>query len=104
MNAEELVDMRKNYSKLNFKNYIISIFMILALYFTLFYTIKDEGIFSYKASIYINILIYILFALSLNVSSGILGELNLGHAGFISVGAYFSAVCSKIFIKIFFRF
>ncbi|WP_415669313.1 branched-chain amino acid ABC transporter permease [Streptobacillus ratti] len=40
-------------------------------------------------------LIYILFALSINITTGVMGELNLGHAGFISIGAYSSAVFSK---------
>ncbi len=35
---------------------------------------------------------YIVMALSLNLTVGILGELSLGHAGFMSVGAFTGAV------------
>ncbi len=31
---------------------------------------------------------YIVMALSLNMTVGVLGELSLGHAGFMSVGAF----------------
>lgn len=38
--------------------------------------------------------IYIVMAVSLNLVVGVLGELSLGHAGFMCVGAYSSAVFS----------
>lgn len=37
---------------------------------------------------------YIVMALSLNLTVGILGELSLGHAGFMSIGAFSAAVAS----------
>jgi len=37
---------------------------------------------------------YIVMALSLNLTVGVLGELSLGHAGFMSVGAFSGAVAS----------
>lgn len=37
---------------------------------------------------------YIVMALSLNLTVGVLGELSLGHAGFMSVGAFTGAVVS----------
>ncbi len=37
---------------------------------------------------------YVAMALSLNVTVGVLGELSLGHAGFMSVGAFSGAVAS----------
>lgn len=39
--------------------------------------------------------IYVIMAISLNLVVGILGELSLGHAGFMCVGAYTSAIFSK---------
>lgn len=39
--------------------------------------------------------IYIIMAVSLNLVVGILGELSLGHAGFMCAGAYCSAIFSK---------
>ncbi len=38
---------------------------------------------------------YIILAVSLNLTVGILGELSLGHAGFMCVGAFTSAFFSK---------
>ena len=37
---------------------------------------------------------YVVMALSLNLTVGILGELSLGHAGFMSVGAFAGAVAN----------
>ena len=39
---------------------------------------------------------YIVMAVSLNLTVGILGELSLGHAGFMSVGAFSGVVMSFI--------
>ena len=65
-----------NLKKINKKNYITSFILLVTLYLVLAYTIVGDDIFSYKAGLYINILIYVLFALSLNVVSGVMGELN----------------------------
>lgn len=42
------------------------------------------------------ICVYVVAALSLNLTVGILGELSLGHAGFMSVGAFFGVSVGKI--------
>lgn len=89
--------------KFNIKAFLSNSFFALAVYFMLFLTIMNEGIFSYKAGIYMNILIYIIFAVSLSVTVGLLGQLNLGHAGFIAIGAYTSAVLSRAMLKISFN-
>ena len=41
---------------------------------------------------------YMSMAVSLNLTVGILGELSLGHAGFMCLGAFFSAMFSKIMV------
>ena len=41
--------------------------------------------------------IYAIMALSLNLTVGIMGELSIGHAGFMCVGAFVGAAFSKIF-------
>ncbi len=40
--------------------------------------------------------VYVILALSLNLTVGILGELSLGHAGFMCVGAFTSAFFSNV--------
>ena len=39
---------------------------------------------------------YIIMALSLNLTVGILGELSLGHAGFMSIGAFSGVVAAAV--------
>ena len=40
------------------------------------------------------ICVYICMAISLNLTVGILGELSLGHAGFMSVGAFTGVIAA----------
>lgn len=42
------------------------------------------------------IAIYIILAVSLNLTVGVLGELSLGHAGFMCVGAYVGSIVSLL--------
>lgn len=60
--------------------------------------LSSAGVLSNKAN---NLLapigIYMILAISLNLTVGILGELSLGHAGFMCIGAYTSGVFSLIF-------
>ena len=44
----------------------------------------------------IPVCIYVIAAISLNLVVGISGELSLGHAGFMCVGAFSSALFSKV--------
>lgn len=84
------------FGKFNIKNYGITIVLLAVLYLVLYIPIASEGIFSYTGGIYINVLIAILFAVSLNIVVGLMGQLSLGHAGFIAVGAYSASVASQI--------
>lgn len=47
---------------------------------------------AYNARIIINIGIYIIMALGLNLITGVTGQLSLGHAAFMSLGAYASSL------------
>lgn len=49
----------------------------------------------YEQGILMTVFINIILAVSLNLTTGFLGQLALGHAGFMSVGAYAAAVFSK---------
>lgn len=48
----------------------------------------------YYESILITVCIYIILALGLNLITGVTGQLNLGHAAYMSIGAYTSAMIS----------
>jgi len=54
--------------------------------------IKDGTISKYFSKVLMLIGINIILAVSLNISTGYLGQLPLGHAGFMAVGAYASAI------------
>lgn len=48
-----------------------------------------------QSSVVLQVGIYIILAVSLNVATGYLGQLPLGHAGFMAVGAYAGAIVWK---------
>ena len=52
---------------------------------------------SYISGILVTAGINIILAVSLNLTTGILGQLVLGHAGFMSVGAYTAGIVMKAF-------
>lgn len=65
----------------------------LVLSFVLLYGMMQTGLISMQyQGIIITIGIYVLLAASLNLTTGVLGELVLGHAGFMSIGAYTAAL------------
>ena len=50
---------------------------------------------AYEITLLTTMGISVLFALSLNLISGFCGQISLGHAAFLGIGAYLSAMCSK---------
>lgn len=79
------------------KNNLIT-FIGTAVLFVLFAVLSSAGVLQHKISgLIIPIGIYVILAISLNLTVGVLGELSLGHAGFVCVGAYISGVFSLIF-------
>ncbi|MBS5660489.1 MAG: branched-chain amino acid ABC transporter permease [Clostridiales bacterium] len=82
--------MRKILTKKN----IITLILTIALYAVLF-GLVEGGVFSrHMKSLLVPIGINIILAVSLNLTVGFLGELTLGHAGFMSVGAYVGCIFS----------
>ncbi len=70
------------------------LFMVIALlgYYYINAFIEFGYISRYYAGIIVLSLIFIIMAISLNVATGFLGQLVLGHAGFMAVGAYTAAL------------
>lgn len=66
--------------------------IFVILFFVLFTSMQIGFIGSYHTGIIITILINVGLAVSLSLVTGYLGELALGHAGFMAVGAYVAAV------------
>ena len=85
---------------MNFKKFLkgnaLTYLMVIAAYVFLF-LMQNLGLMSNSLSGFlVPICAYIVMAVSLNLTVGIMGELSLGHAGFMSVGAYMGAVCSAL--------
>lgn len=76
-------------------SYLIMYFLLAILFFALSSLISTGYFTRYQTGILILILINVVLAASLNVTVGCLGQITLGHAGFMSVGAYTSALLTK---------
>ena len=75
--------------KVNIATYAI----LLILYFILFSLINSGFISRYQIGIIIfNFNKMFILAASLNITVGCLGQITLGHAGFMSIGAYTAAL------------
>ena len=60
---------------------------------------RTGHMYSLMKGILVPLCIYAILAVSLNLTVGILGELSLGHAGFMCVGAFTGAVFSKCTVE-----
>ncbi len=58
--------------------------------------IATGNISSLMKGLLVPLCMYVILAVSLNLTVGILGELSLGHAGFMCVGAFSSAFFTKV--------
>ena len=74
--------------------YLINTVLVVLLFFAL--QALSAGVLStYQNKVLLLVGINIILAVSLNVATGYLGQLPLGHAGFMAVGAYTSALFTK---------
>ncbi len=84
----------KNLSK-NTKSSLTTYGMVVAAYIICELFLRTGHMTSLLKGLLVPLCVYAILALSLNLTVGILGELSLGHAGFMCVGAFTSAVFSK---------
>ena len=75
--------------------YGINLVLTVALWAVLFAMIQAGVITNYWSGILLTIGINIILAVSLNIATGYLGQLPLGHAGFMAVGAYAGGIFMK---------
>ena len=80
--------------KPNYKVYISSVILVAAVFGVITMLINVGILNNYHRGILIVVCINIILAASLNLSAGFLGQLVLGHAAFMAVGAYTSAILS----------
>lgn len=70
------------------KTNLITYAFVIAAFVVLQILISTGNIRSLYKGLLVPICAYVVMAISLNLTVGILGELSLGHAGFMSVGAF----------------
>ena len=76
-------------------NDIITYGIVIAAFVIMQILINAGEISSLFQGLMVPLCTYIILAISLNLVVGILGELSLGHAGFMCVGAFTSSFFSK---------
>lgn len=77
---------------------LITYLLVIAAFIVLEILLKTGHISSSLKGMLVPICAYIVMAISLNLTVGIMGELSLGHAGFMSVGA-FAGVSTAIIMQ-----
>ena len=82
--------------KKNTKNNSITYAMVLAVFLLIEILQGTGNISSLLSGLLVPLCMYSILAVSLNLTVGILGELSLGHAGFMCVGAYASSIFSVV--------
>ena len=79
------------------KNTLITIGMVVVAYIIMTILTSAGVLSSLIKGLLVPLCIYAIIAVALNLTVGILGELSLGHAGFMCVGAFTSAFFSLCF-------
>ena len=87
--------MEKRIFKTTWSRYLLNTLATAALITVLMVLVDTKQINKYNQGLLIQIGFNIILAVSLNLSAGFLGQLPLGHAGFMSVGAYTAALFTK---------
>lgn len=88
-------------SRLGKKDKTVSTYAVVSVGFTAMFALQSTGLLSRSVSGYlIPICAYIVLAVSLNLVVGISGELSLGHAGFMGVGAFTGIVAAACLVNV----
>ena len=90
------MDRLKSYKNKTFVQNMITIGMVVVCYAVIQALIATGNINSLMKGILVPICTYVILAVSLNLTVGILGELSLGHAGFMCVGAFSGAFFTNL--------
>ena len=87
--------MKNKSIKIN-KDYLITYGIVVAFYLVMLILKGTGSLSSLFQGLLVPLCVYTIMAVSLNLTVGILGELSLGHAGFMCVGAFSSAFFSMV--------
>jgi len=80
--------MKFDYKKLLKSKMFFNFAVIFGVFLIMFLLVEFEVFNRYHSSIFILILVMIIMSTSLNIATGFLGQLHLGHAAFMGIGAY----------------
>ena len=87
--------MQKKLFKTTASRYILNTACLAVVFTVVQLLITGKVINRYSSELLLQICYNIILAVSLNLAAGFLGQLPLGHAGFMSIGAYAAALFSK---------
>ncbi len=79
----------------NSKNNLITYGIVIAAYLIMQILVGTGNVSNLIKGLLVPLCTYAILAVSLNLTVGILGELRIGHAGFMCVGAFSSAFFSS---------
>lgn len=79
------------------KSTLITVGMVVVAYILMQVLVQAGAVSSLIEGLLVPLCVYAIMAVSLNLTVGILGELSLGHAGFMCIGAFASAFFSVCF-------
>lgn len=82
------------------KSNMITYLMVIVIYVIVQAMVMTGNLSSLMQGLLVPLCSYVILAVSLNLTVGILGELSLGHAGFMCVGAFSSAFFSKCMVEV----
>ncbi|MDR0221412.1 MAG: branched-chain amino acid ABC transporter permease [Lachnospiraceae bacterium] len=80
----------------NWRENIITYGMVLLCYVVMQALVALGLVSNLMQGLLVPLCVYVIMAVSLNLTVGVLGELSLGHAGFMCLGAFSGAFFSKI--------
>jgi branched-chain amino acid transport system permease protein len=74
----------------------INFTLVFIIFIILFTLVETGAVNRYISNLFILALIMIILSTSLNVATGFLGQLHLGHAAFMAIGAYTAALLAMV--------
>ena len=90
---------QRKISKTNVVNF--STYLGMVIFFLVMTALSKAGVLNRSMTgLLVPICCYMSMAVSLNLTVGILGELSLGHAGFMSVGAFAGVIASQSLLDV----
>lgn len=80
--------MKFDYKKFLKNSMFFNLVVVFGVFLVMFLLVEFNVFNRYHSSIFILILVMIIMSTSLNIATGFLGQLHLGHAAFMGIGAY----------------